>query len=268
MARKKSTLNDVANERPAAEIPIDRVGVKGVRLPVRVLDREREYQDTIATVDMSVDLPAHFRGTHMSRFVEVLYGYRDNVNYRTMAYILREMVSRFDAARAHLVIGFPYFIYKAAPASAEKSFLEVRARFIGDFVDRYSFSLGVTVPVANLCPCSKDISDAGAHNQRGDVYVELESRNIVWIEEVVAWAEEAASAPLFALLKREDEKAVTELAYGRPRFVEDVVRNVAEKLERDKRVRSYRVECTNYESIHQHDAYAAIARDKRERSKA
>jgi GTP cyclohydrolase I len=263
MSAKKKQLNDVANERPAAEIPIDRVGVKGVRLPVRVLDRERDHQDTIATVDMFVDLPAHFRGTHMSRFVEVLYGYRDNVNYRTMAYILREMIGRFDAARAHLVIGFPYFVEKAAPASGEKSFLEVRARFIGDFVDRYRFSLGVTVPVANLCPCSREIAEAGAHNQRGDVYVELESRHIVWIEEVVAWAEEAASAPLFALLKREDEKVVTETAYERPRFVEDVVRHIAEKLERDKRVESYRVECTNYESIHQHDAYAAIARDKR-----
>lgn len=268
MAAKGKLLNDVANERPAAEIPIDRVGVKGVRLPVCVLDRERDHQDTIATVDMFVDLPAQFRGTHMSRFVEILYGYRDNVNYRTMAYILREMIGRFEAARAHLVISFPYFIDKAAPVSAERSFLEVRARFIGDFADRYRFSLGVTVPVANLCPCSKDISDAGAHNQRGDVYVELESRHIIWIEEVVVWAEEAASAPLFALLKREDEKAVTELAYGRPRFVEDVVRSIAEKLERDKRVRSYRVECTNYESIHQHDAYAAIAHDKRKSEKA
>jgi len=259
----KKPFNDVANERPAAQIPIDRVGVKGVRLPVRVLDRDREHQDTIATVDMFVDLPAHFRGTHMSRFVEVLYGYRDNVNYRTMAYILKEMRERFDAARGHIVISFPYFVEKAAPASGDKSFLEVRARFIGDFAEQYKFSLGVTVPVANLCPCSKDIADAGAHNQRGDVYVEVESRNIIWIEEVVQWAEEAASAPLFALLKREDEKAVTELAYERPRFVEDVVRGVAEKLEGDKRVGSYRVECTNYESIHQHDAYAAIARDKR-----
>ena len=266
MAGKKKKLNDVANERPEAEIPIDRVGVKGVRLPVRVLDRERDHQDTIATVDMFVDLPAHFRGTHMSRFVEILYVYRDNVNYRTMAYILREMVARFDAARAHIAIAFPYFVEKAAPASGDKSFLEVRARFIGDFVDRYRFSLGVTVPVANLCPCSKEISDAGAHNQRGDVYVELESRHIIWIEEVVAWAEEAASAPLFALLKREDEKAVTETAYGRPRFVEDVVRHLADELEKDKRVASYRVECTNYESIHQHDAYAAIARDKRQPS--
>jgi len=266
MSAKKKHLNDVALERPEAELPVDRVGVKGVRLPVRVLDREREHQDTIATVDMFVDLPAQFRGTHMSRFVEVLYGYRDNVNYRTMAYILREMIARFDAARAHIVIAFPYFVEKAAPSSGEKSFLEVRARFIGDFVDRYRFSLGVTVPVANLCPCSKEISDAGAHNQRGDVYVQLESRNIVWIEEVVAWAEEAASAPLFALLKREDEKAVTERAYERPRFVEDVVRYVADRLEQDRRVASYRVECTNYESIHQHDAYATIARDKRKPS--
>jgi GTP cyclohydrolase I len=263
MGNEKKRLNDVANEPPAAQIPIDRVGVKGVRLPVRVLDREREHQDTIATVDMFVDLPAHFRGTHMSRFVEILYGYRDNVNYRTMAYLLREMVARFDAARAHIAIAFPYFIEQAAPASAEKSFLEVRARFLGDYVDRYRFSLGVTVPVANLCPCSKEIAAAGAHNQRGDVYVELESRHIIWIEEVVAWAEEAASTPLFALLKREDEKAVTEAAYARPRFVEDVVRHVADILERDRRVASYRVECTNYESIHQHDAFATIARDKR-----
>jgi GTP cyclohydrolase I len=262
MARKKDTLNDVAKERPAAEIPIDHVGVKGVRLPVRVLDRARGHQDTIATVDMLVDLPAQFRGTHMSRFVEILYAYRGNVNYRTMAYVLREMVARFDAARAHLVIRFPYFLEQEAPASGEKSFLEVRARFLGDFVDEYKFSLGVTVPVANLCPCSKDLAAAGAHNQRGDVYVEVESRHMIWIEEVVQWAGEASSAPLFALLKREDEKAVTEMAYDRPRFVEDVVRHLAERLDGDRRVQSYRVECTNYESIHQHDAYAAIARDK------
>ncbi len=262
MAPDDRNLADVANERPRAEMPIDRVGVKGVRLPVRVLDRARDHQDTIATVDMFVDLPAHFRGTHMSRFVEILYRYRDNVNYRTMAYILKEMTRRFDAARAHITISFPYFIEKPAPASGEKSFLEVFARFIGAYEKEYTFRLGVTVPVANLCPCSKEIAAAGAHNQRGDVYVELASRHIVWIEEVVSWAEEAASAPLYALLKREDEKVVTEEAYARPRFVEDVVRGVAEKLEKDTRVRSYRVECTNYESIHQHDAYAAVARAK------
>jgi GTP cyclohydrolase I len=257
-------LADVARERPDAEIPLDRVGVKGVRLPVRVMDRERGHQDTIATVDMMVDLPARYRGTHMSRFVEVLYEYRDNVNYRTMAYILKEMTARFDAARAHLRISFPYFIEQAAPASGERSFLEVRAYFIGDYERRYRFRLGVRVPVANLCPCSKELATAGAHNQRGDVYVELESRHIVWIEEVVAWAEAAASSPLYALLKREDEKAVTEAAYGKPRFVEDVVREVAARLDLDNRVRAYRAECTNYESIHQHDAYAALERRKQE----
>lgn len=254
-------LADVARERPATPIPVDRVGVKGVRLPVRVMDRARGHQDTIATVDMLVDLPAHYRGTHMSRFVEILYGYRDNVNYRTMAYILKEMTEKFDAARAHLRIAFPYFLEKAAPVSGEKSFLEVRAHFIGDYDAAYRFSLGVKVPVANLCPCSREIAQVGAHNQRGDVYVEIESRHVVWIEEVVTWAEESASSPLYALLKREDEKAVTETAYARARFVEDVVRGVAERLAVDGRIRSFRVECTNYESIHQHDAYAAIIRE-------
>lgn len=262
MAVEDTGLADVANDRPAAEIPLDRVGVKGVRLPVRVMDRARGHQDTIATVDMFVDLPAHFRGTHMSRFVDILYEYRDNVNYRSMAYILKEMIERFEARRAHIRISFPYFLEHEAPSSREPSFLEVRASFIGDYDRAYRFTLGVKVPVANLCPCSKEISTAGAHNQRGDVYVEVESRHIIWIEEVVAWAEEAASAPLYALLKREDEKAVTEMAYDRPRFVEDVVRLVAARLEEDPRVLAYRVECTNYESIHQHDAYAALARVK------
>jgi len=255
-------LADVAAGPPDAPIALDRVGVKGVRLPVRVMDRERGFQDTIATVDMFVDLPAEYRGTHMSRFVEILYEYRDNVNYRTMAYILKEMTARFDAACAHLRIGFPYFLQKRAPASGEPSFLEVRAFFIGDYDRHYRFNLGVKVPVANLCPCSKEIAAAGAHNQRGDVYIQLESRHMVWIEEVVAWAEEASSSPLFALLKREDEKAVTEAAYDKPRFVEDVVRSVAETLEGDQRVQAFRVECTNYESIHQHDAYAALERRK------
>ncbi|UCE28016.1 MAG: GTP cyclohydrolase I FolE2 [Candidatus Coatesbacteria bacterium] len=255
-------LNDIAFDRPEAAVPINQVGVRGLRMPVEVLDRAWGRQHTIATVDMFVDLPGQFRGTHMSRFVEILNVYRHNINYMSLAKVLRDMRARFDAKSAHVTVEFPYYVEKAAPVSGEKSPYEVKARFIGDLDGGYAFGLGVAVPVMNLCPCSKEISEAGAHNQRGDVYVEVMGRKLIWIEEIIDWVESASSAPLYALLKREDEKAVTELAYENPRFVEDVVRGVAAILDEEPRARAYKVECTNFESIHQHDAFARIERVK------
>ncbi len=255
-------LNDIAMDRPDSPIQINKVGVQRVRLPIRVLDRAEGWQNTIATVDMFVDLPSHYRGTHMSRFVEILYKYRDNVNYAQLARLLSEMRRRFEAKSTHITLEFPYFIEKKAPVSEAVSLMEYRARFIGDLNDSYKFHLGVSVPVMNLCPCSKEISERGAHNQRGVIDITIGGRRLVWIEEIVEWAEAAASSPLYALLKRDDEKAVTESAYDNPRFVEDAVRNLAETLLAEERINEFRVECTNYESIHQHNAYAMIEHKK------
>lgn len=255
-------LNDVAMDKPGTPIQINKVGVQGVRLPIKVMDRADEWQNTIATVDMFVDLPAYYRGTHMSRFVEILYKYKDNVNYAQLARLLSEMRRRFEAQSTHITVEFPYFVRQKAPVSDAVSLMEYRARFIGDLNDEYRFHLAVVIPVMNLCPCSKEISDYGAHNQRGNIEITVGGRRLVWIEEVVAWAEEAASSPLYALLKREDEKAVTERAYDNPRFVEDTVRILAETLRGDDRVREFKVECTNFESIHQHNAYAMIEMER------
>ena len=258
----RGELNDVALDRPDSPLPVNQVGVRGLRTPVEVLDRAQGRQHTIATVDMFVDLPEHFRGTHMSRFVEILNVYRNKINYMSIAKMLRDMRARFEARSAHVTVEFPYYIEKNAPVSGERSLFEVLARFIGNLDGGYIFSLGVAVPVMNLCPCSKDISRYGAHNQRGEVYVEVTGRKLIWIEEVISWVESASSAPLYALLKRDDEKAVTKLAYENPRFVEDVVRGVAAFLENEPRARAYTVECTNFESIHQHDAFARVERVK------
>jgi GTP cyclohydrolase I len=255
-------LNDVAMDQPDSPIQINKVGVQRVRLPIKVLDRAEGWQDTIATVEMFVDLPSHYRGTHMSRFVEILYKYRENVNYAQLARMLSEMHRRFEAQSTHITLEFPYFIEKRAPVSQAVSHMEYRARFVGDLNDSYKFQLGVSVPVMNLCPCSKEISERGAHNQRGIIDILIGGRRLVWIEEIVEWAETAASSPLYALLKRDDEKAVTERAYDNPRFVEDAVRNLAETLLAEERVRAFRIECTNYESIHRHNAYAMIEHEK------
>ncbi|MCP4229586.1 MAG: GTP cyclohydrolase I FolE2 [bacterium] len=255
-------LNDIAMDQPDSPIQINKVGVQRVRLPIKVLDRAEGWQNTIATVDMFVDLPSHYRGTHMSRFVEVLYKYRGNVNYAQLARLLSEMRRRFEARSTHIKLEFPYFIEKHAPVSEAISLMEYRARFVGDLNDSYKFHLGVSVPVMNLCPCSKEISERGAHNQRGVIDITIGGRQMVWIEEIVEWAEDAASSPLYTLLKRDDEKAVTESAYDKPRFVEDAVRNLAETLLAEERIREFRIECTNYESIHQHNAYAMIEHKK------
>lgn len=255
-------LNDVALDPPSKPLPINQVGVRGLRMPVEVLDRTHGRQHTIATVDMFVDLPEHFRGTHMSRFVEILNAYKNNVNYMSLAKMLRDMRTRFEARSAHVTMEFPYYVEKEAPISRERSLFEARSWFIGELDGGYTFRLGVSVPVMNLCPCSRELSRFGAHNQRGEVYVEVTGRKLIWIEEIIEWAESAASAPLYALLKREDEKNVTETAYENPRFVEDVVRGIATVMENEPRALAYIIECTNFESIHQHDAFARIEKVK------
>lgn len=252
-------LPDHASEADDRALAIDKVGIKDLSYPIQVLDKSNEVQHTIARVNLYVGLPHDFKGTHMSRFIEVLNARRGEITIRNMPGILTDVQQRLEADDAHIELSFPYFISKRAPISGVESLMEYlctfRASKHGPHVD---FVLGVRVPVKSLCPCSKSISDRGAHNQRSYVDVEIRSSGFVWIEDVVAAVESCASAPLFALLKREDEKYVTELAYDNPKFVEDLVRDVVLALQALEGVSWLRVTAENQESIHNHSAYGEI----------
>lgn len=252
-------LHDKQNERDFRELRIDKVGVRGLRFPIRVRDKARAFQNTIAMVGMFVDLPHHFKGTHMSRFIEVLNAHGNVIHVENINDILHAMQKKLNAATAHLEIEFPYFMSKKSPVSQQESLMDYVARFDASVRDdEHDFVLTVKAHVTTLCPCSKAIAKYGAHNQRGEVTVRIRSREIVWIEDLIEVIESSASSELYALLKRQDEKAVTERAYENPVFVEDLVRNVAVKLNADARVNWYKVEAENFESIHNHNAYACI----------
>jgi GTP cyclohydrolase I len=259
-------MKDVQNSEDTRGIAIDRVGVCDVRYPISVLDKDNKQQNTVATIDLSVDLPHHFKGTHMSRFIEILNRHHGEITMKNIPEILDELKERLDAERSHIEISFPYFLNKAAPATGKKAQIDYNCCFIAESgKSENDFILKVEVPVTSLCPCSKEISEYGAHNQRGYVTIEVRTRktdsgewDFVWIEELIEMAEQSASAPLYALLKREDEKFVTEQAYDNPVFVEDLVRNVALRLKQDERMTSYRVKTVNHESIHAHNAFAVV----------
>ena len=253
-------MPDVAKDRPEHAIDIDRVGISGLSYPIIVLDRENKKQHTVATVRMSVALPSRWRGTHMSRFIEILNRYRGEITHVQMKAILDEVLRQFDAHAAYITIEFPYFLEKKAPVSGAPSLMEYRAVFDGAIEGgNYRFKLGVTTPVTTLCPCSKEISDEGAHSQRARIYIETVSSSFIWIEELVEIAERAGSAPVFSLLKREDEKFVSEMAYENPRFVEDVARMIARELDSREDITEYTVRVVSEESIHNHAAFARIS---------
>lgn len=253
---------DVQSQPDHRQIPIDRVGVKNVSYPITILDRANQTQHTIGTIDMYVNLPHNFRGTHMSRFIEILNEHHREIHIDTVGAILHQMKEKLDAEEAHMQIMFPYFIEKTAPVSQAQSLMEYQCSFVGTLTDHEDFVLGVDVPVTTLCPCSKELSDRGAHNQRSVVRCRVRYKDFVWIEELIEMAEASASSPLYALLKRQDEKAVTEQAYDNPMFVEDVVRELAQKLNKDGRITWYSVESENFESIHKHSAYASVLHEK------
>jgi GTP cyclohydrolase I len=258
-AKLRAIMHDKQNERDTRELRIDKVGVRGVRFPIQVRDKAHSTQNTIATIGMFVDLPKEFKGTHMSRFIEVLNAHGDVIHVENITDILKAMQEKLNATTSHIEIEFPFFMCKQSPVSRKESLMDYVARFdaaaCGAEID---FVLTVKANVTTLCPCSKAIARYGAHNQRGLVTVALRCNKIVWIEEVIAMIEESASSELYALLKREDEKAVTERAYENPVFVEDLVRNVALRLNAHPLVTWYRVEAENFESIHNHNAYASI----------
>ena len=264
--RDKQTIADVQNSADTRQLAIDKVGIKAIRHPVKIQEKAGGVQHTIAVFNMYVGLPHHFKGTHMSRFVEILNAHEREITVKSFQVMLKEMVEKLEAQEGTIEMVFPYFIEKAAPVSGVKSLMDYEVTFTGEIKKgRPSFSIKVVVPVTSLCPCSKKISDYGAHNQRSHVTVTARTRGFVWIKEIVAAVERQASCELYGLLKRPDEKYVTERAYDNPKFVEDMVRDVAAVLNLDERIESYVVESENFESIHNHSAYALIERDKKVR---
>lgn len=257
-------IEDVQNTVDTRQIAIDKVGIKAIRHPVVVKDKTGGEQHTVAMFNMYVHLPQQFKGTHMSRFVEILNMNEHAISVESFETILREMVKRLEAESGHVEMTFPYFVNKSAPISGVKSLLDYDVTFIGEIHDgQFDITVKVLVPVTSLCPCSKKISDYGAHNQRSHVTVTALINDFIWIEDIIDLIEKQASCELYGLLKRPDEKFVTERAYDNPKFVEDMVRDVAAQLEAEKRIVAYTVESENFESIHNHSAYALIVSDKR-----
>ena len=254
----RAALADVQANPDRRRVPIAKVGVQSVRFPIMVRDRRRDAQHTVARIDMSVDLPHRFKGTHMSRFMEILNSHEGEISGDALPELLRTMRERINARTAHIRVEFPFFMEKSAPVSGAAGLLSYDCVFSASSGTRDDFALTVKVPVTTLCPCSREISARGAHNQRGLVTVELRFEGELWIEDIVTLVDESASCDLHPVLKREDEKWVTERAYDNPRFVEDLVREVVLRLRALDQVRWFRVHVVNYESIHEHDAYAEV----------
>ena len=259
----KLSIPDVQSTPDVRHLAIDRVGIKAIRHPVRIQERDGGVQHTVATFNMYVGLPHEFKGTHMSRFVEILNAHEREISVETFRVMLREMARKLEAESGHIEMTFPYFVQKKAPVSGVKSLLDYEVTFIGEIREgEERFTLKVLVPVTSLCPCSKKISERGAHNQRSHVTVAARiDDSFVWIEELIDLVEKQASSELYGLLKRPDEKYVTEYAYDNPKFVEDMVRDIATILNGDRRIEGYMVESENFESIHNHSAYAAIEKN-------
>ncbi|MBD3671685.1 MAG: GTP cyclohydrolase I FolE2 [Gammaproteobacteria bacterium] len=264
-ASSAESIADVQSSQDTRQIPINKVGIKDIRHPVVVSDRTGGEQHTIANFNMYVNLPHNFKGTHMSRFVEILNNHEREITVKSFKEMLSEMTERLEAESGHIEMSFPYFVNKKAPISGVQSLLDYDVTFIGQIVKGApSMKLKVLVPVTSLCPCSKKISDYGAHNQRSHVTITAQTKGFVWIEDIIDLVEREASCELYGLLKRPDEKHVTERAYDNPKFVEDMVRDVAARLNEDDRIDYYVVESENFESIHNHSAYALIEKDKTE----
>ncbi len=256
-------IADVQSSADTRHIAIDRVGIKDIRHPVRVRERSGGEQHTVATFNMYVYLPHDFKGTHMSRFVQILNNHEREISVDSFKDMLTEMSQRLESEAGHIEMRFPYFINKKAPVSGVESLLDYDVTFIGEIRHgQPTLELKVQIPVTSLCPCSKKISAYGAHNQRSHVTVQARTKGFIWLEEIIELVEQEASSELFGLLKRPDEKYVTERAYDNPKFVEDMVRDVAKRLNEDERITAYVVEAENFESIHNHSAYALIERDK------
>ena len=261
----RSVLADIQASADSRDIRINRVGVKGVRALVRVRQADGGEQPTVARFEMAVGLPGHVKGTHMSRFLETLEAQAQPLDLRTLQDLLEQMLQRLGADRGEIEMAFTYFIRKAAPVSRVESALdhEVLMRVVHDPDNATRSTLQVCVPVTSLCPCSKEISDYGAHNQRSHITITAQLRAPMGIEELVRIAEEEASCEVYGLLKRPDEKFVTERAYENPKFAEDLVRDIAVRLNAEPRIERYRLVAENFESIHNHSAFSEIEHEAR-----
>lgn len=258
---KNDEIEDVQNIADQRKIAIDKVGIKDIQHPVKVSDRNKGEQHTIANFNMYVNLPHHFKGTHMSRFVEILNQHEHEITVKSFREMLGEMTERLDAESGYIEMNFPYFVNKEAPISKVRSLMDYDVSFIGEITGKQTaMTVKVVVPVTSLCPCSKNISDYGAHNQRSHVTLTVRADGFIWIEDLIDLVEKQASCEIYGLLKRPDEKYVTERAYDNPKFVEDMVRDIAAKLNEDERINAYTVESENFESIHNHSAYALISK--------
>lgn len=259
----EASIEDVQSRADSRRIPINKVGIKDVFHPIRMKDRSSGEQHTVASFNMYVALPHNFKGTHMSRFVEVLHRNEREISVESFRDILIEMTEKLDAESGHIEMDFPYFVMKRAPVSGVESLMNYKASLIGEFHEgKADLWLKVVVAATSLCPCSKRISNYGAHNQRSHITIKARIDNHMWLEELIDIAEQEASCEVYGILKRPDEKYVTERAYDNPKFVEDIVRDVAVRLNSDDRIRAYVVEAENFESIHNHSAYALIEKDK------
>ena len=255
-------MEDIQNHKDNRNIDIDQVGVKGIRYPITVLDKDMGRQQTVAKINMYVNLPRHYKGTHMSRFVEILNEHSRRISLQNFSSILQEMKDRLNAESAHMEITFPFFIKKSAPVTGSEGLMEYECTFKGSLNKGSDLIIMIRVPISTLCPCSKEISQYGAHNQRGEVRLQVRFKKFVWIEDLIRLIEQSASSDVYSVLKREDEKYVTEQAYNKPMFVEDIVRDIAVQLNRDPNITWFEVESENFESIHNHNAYACIEKSK------
>ena len=255
---------DVQSRADYRNIGIDKVGVKDIRYPVTVMDKNSGVQNTVASINMYVNVPREFKGTHMSRFIEILNEFHGHLDIREFSSVLKALQEHLRAESAHMEINFPYFIRKLSPVTGSPGLMEYRCRIAGslDSEKGYDLVVEVTVPITTVCPCSKELSDHGAHNQRGTVRLAVRFKHFIWIEDLIELVERSASCDVYSVLKRPDEKYVTEYAYENPKFVEDVVRDVAFELKRDPNVIWFLVDVENFESIHNHSAYAFIERRK------
>lgn len=254
------SIEDVQNLPDIRQLAIDKVGIKAIRHPVKVKDKTGGAQHTVATFNMYVHLPHNFKGTHMSRFVEIINANEREISVENFQMILNEMANRLEAKSGHIEMTFLYFVNKSAPVSGVKSLLDYEVTFIGEVNNgQHEIQVKVLIPVTSLCPCSKKISAYGAHNQRSHVTVTIALKEFMWIEDMIAMVEAQASSQLYGLLKRPDEKYVTERAYDNPKFVEDMVRDIATVFNNEPRIKNYIVECENFESIHNHSAYACLS---------
>ncbi len=254
-----NNMKDIQNSVDTRNVAIKKVGIKDLQYPIKVLDRSSFLQPTVANINMYVDLPHNYKGTHMSRFIEILNQYHGKITVDEIGEMLEKMQDHLECETAHLEMSFPYFITKKAPVSEAEGVMDYQCHFDASLTcKKFDLISQVAVPVTMLCPCSKEISEYGAHNQRSTVTVSIRSKELIWFEELIDIVEKHASSPVYSLLKRADEKAVTENAYDNAAFAEDVVRDIAVALNKDKRISWYRVETENMESIHNHNAYAMV----------